>query len=210
MNKERVLAFFSNLYVLKKLHLRRSKKRLKNEEFSIISSNCIGGIIYNNLELRFLSPTINTAINSDEFAKMLGNLEYYMNLDPVESINDEFDCPCGKIGDVEIRFVHYSTFEEGRQKWNERKSRINYDNLYIILNDRDGITEEQIRGLKSVKCKNICVFASKDYPDIPYVYHFKNCSPDEVLLRSKITGLRGFETCFDYVKWLNDDNHFGE
>lgn len=35
------------------------KQQLQNQTPCIISSNCIGGIIYHDLQLPFLSPTIN-------------------------------------------------------------------------------------------------------------------------------------------------------
>ena len=33
-------------------------KRLKNKNFTLITNNCTGGVIYNRLGLKFLSPTI--------------------------------------------------------------------------------------------------------------------------------------------------------
>ena len=42
-----------------KFYERTLRTKLKNKDFSIICSNCIGGIIYNRLGQKFLSPTIN-------------------------------------------------------------------------------------------------------------------------------------------------------
>ena len=41
-----------------------------------------------------------------------------------------------------LYLVHYSSVEEGEKKWNERKQRINWDNIAIIDTDREGMTEE--------------------------------------------------------------------
>lgn len=41
---------------------------------------------------------------------------------PILPYNDEkFDFPTGKLGDIEIRFNHYKTFDEAVAKWDERK-----------------------------------------------------------------------------------------
>ena len=204
---------FDRIYLLKKSHIKKAKSRLENNDFTLLASNCIGGIIYNNLGVRFNSPTINLQINSDEFAKMVLNFDEYIKKE-IEFIEPENGMPVGMLGDVRITFTHYHTNEEALKKWNERKERINYDNLYIILNDMDGITEDQIRALGDIKCKNICVFTSKEYPDIPYAVYLKKYKKQEfvgnVLKKSRITGLRYFETHFDYVDWLNSDMHYGE
>ena len=38
---------------------KRKRRRLKNTDFTIISSNCVGTIIYHDMGLPFLTPTIN-------------------------------------------------------------------------------------------------------------------------------------------------------
>lgn len=37
----------------------RNKQLLKNKNFSLISSNCLGGFMLHNLNIRFNTPTIN-------------------------------------------------------------------------------------------------------------------------------------------------------
>lgn len=197
----------------KKIHIKNARKRIENKDFTLLASNCIGGLIYHNLGLKFLSPTINMQMYSNEFANFVLNLEEYLKKD-IEFLEPDNGVPVGKLGDMTIHFTHYKTNEEALEKWNKRKSRINYDNLYILLNDMDGITEEQIRSLGNIRCKNICVFTAKKYDDIPYTYSFPcfdgRSHVGNVLKKSKITGLRFFEKNFDYVDWLNSDMHYGE
>ena len=52
------------------------RKRLKNDNFSIICSNCIGGTIYNRLGKQFLSPTINLWFYQKDFLKFIQNIHY--------------------------------------------------------------------------------------------------------------------------------------
>lgn len=44
---------------LDKLISKRFQRNLRNDSFTILSSNCIGGVIYHRLGKQFLSPTIN-------------------------------------------------------------------------------------------------------------------------------------------------------
>ena len=53
-------------------------KKLKNNDFSIISSNCIGMFMYKDMELPYLSSTINLSIPMNDFVKMAENLRWYM------------------------------------------------------------------------------------------------------------------------------------
>lgn len=59
-------------------------KRISNSDFSIICSNCIGGVLYHYAGRKFLSPTINLWIRQDDFIKMICDLKYYMKQDIVE------------------------------------------------------------------------------------------------------------------------------
>ena len=102
----------------------KQRKKLKNDKFSIISSNCIGGIIYHRLGKQFLSPTINLFFNQKEFIKFAQNLRYYINL-PLEFIKSDFDFPVAKIDDITLYFLHYSNNDEAKEAWERRKTRIN-------------------------------------------------------------------------------------
>ena len=44
-----------------------------DSEFTIISSNCIGGVIYSDLHRKFLSPTINLFFSAKDFLKFVFN-----------------------------------------------------------------------------------------------------------------------------------------
>lgn len=64
-----LLRFFTNY------HMRNA---LKNRDFSIICSNCVGGVIYHELNLPFLSPTINLFIKPSDYIKFVSNLNFYL------------------------------------------------------------------------------------------------------------------------------------
>lgn len=183
------------------------QKKLKVSGFSIICSSCMGGVIYHRLGEKFLSPTVNLWINQKEFLKMVKDLKKYMKYDLIFINQTQYKFPVAKLNDIFIYFNHSKTNEEARELWNRRRERINYDNLYIIMYDRDGITKEEILSLQNVPCKNKVVFSDKSYPEIDYI---KTIKPN----LKKINGIslldkdlflrRTFEKKFDFVKWLND------
>lgn len=185
---------------------RIKQKRLKNNEFSIISSNCIGTFIYYDLELPYRSPTINLSIGMNDFVKMAENLRWYMEQEFIQAETNEV-CPVGLLGDVKIRFIHYKTFEEAVWKWNERKKRINWDNLFIAGAEKDGCTYETIRRFEQLPYKNKVIFTRVRYPEFPSAYYIKGFEKEKELgvitfFKQQFLKRRYLDD-FDYVKFLN-------
>lgn len=58
------------------------RKRLRTKKVRIVSSMCAGGILYHDLGLQFLSPTINMTI--EPFGLFCENLERYLSV-PIEA-----------------------------------------------------------------------------------------------------------------------------
>lgn len=56
---------------------RKDRNNLKVDNFTIFSSNCIGGIIYHSLNKKFLSPTINLYIQPSDYVEMLSHPKKY-------------------------------------------------------------------------------------------------------------------------------------
>ena len=71
------------------------KKQLKTHDFTVISQNCIGGVFYHDMGLKFLSPTIDLYIPEPDFIKFISNLEYYINTDL--EISDGENYPIGLL-----------------------------------------------------------------------------------------------------------------
>lgn len=118
----------------------RMKTQLREQNFSVISQNCIGGVLYHDMEHPFLSPTVNLYLSSADFVRFVLNLDHYLSLDPVMVWDETY--PVGYLEDIEIRFMHYHTCEEARQAWNRRKARINRDKILVLCTDMEGFTEE--------------------------------------------------------------------
>ena len=184
------------------------RQKLKNRNATIISSNCNGEFIYYDMRLRFLSPTINLSFDMNDYVKMLENLRWYMEQPVLPYKDDRFDFPCGMLGDIEVRFNHYKTFEEAVKKWNERKKRINWDNLVILGIDGDNCTYESIKRFDALPYKKKVIFTHKPYPEIQSSYYIKGFENNPggigVLIYFKKQFLvRRYLDDFDYVSFLN-------
>lgn len=183
---------------------KKLRNRLKNDRFSILCSTCIGGIIYHRLGKQFLSPTINMWMDQKEFLIFLENLDEALAQELI-FVKTKYDHPVGQIttkgGKVNLYFNHSKTEDEAEQNWIRRKARIDRDNLYIIMYDLDGLTEEDIWRLDRIKCKNKVVL-SQNKRDIPYVLTIEPKNGTNYLDKDRV-GRRTFERKFDYVSWLN-------
>lgn len=200
-----------NLSLLKRIEWRLYKeiKRffLRNRTPSIIASNCNGAFIYYDMKLKFMSPTINLSFDMNDYVKLLENLEWYMDQN-IEKYEDErFDYPTGMLGDIEIRFNHYKTFEEAVEKWEARKKRINWNNLFIIGIDGDNCTYESMCRFDALPYKNKVIFTHKPYPEIKSAFYIKGFEKESgvgVLLYFKKQFLiRRYLDDFDYISFLN-------
>ena len=143
---------------------KKKLNRLKNRDFTVIGSNCNGMFMYYDLGLEYLTPTVNLSIEMNDFVKMVKNLKWYMDQELTE-VKEEYKCPVGLLGDIRIYFIHYNSFEEGKLKWEERKQRINWDNIFIVGTERDGCTYETIRDFEQLHYKNKVIFTHVDYPE---------------------------------------------
>lgn len=190
-----------------RLYKNRKKRKLKNHDMTIISSNCNGEFIYYDMGLKFMSPTINLSFDMNDYVKFLSNLKWYLEQEIVEYNDERFDYPTGMLGDIEIRFNHYSTFDEAVSKWNERKKRINWDNLYILGIDGDNCTYESMVKFDQLPFKNKVIFTHKPYPEIKssfYIPGFEDNGGVGVLLYfKKQFFIRRYLDDFDYISFLN-------
>lgn len=154
----------------------RSKK-LKNKDFTIISNNCWGGMIYESYNLSKQSPTVGLFFMAPDYIKFVSDLKHYTSselkfIDPKQSrYVDELKTdarfghyPIAVLDDIEIMFLHAHSEEEARGKWDRRCSRINWDKLIVKFNDQNGCTEDDVITFSKLPHKNKLFFTIKDWP----------------------------------------------
>lgn len=186
------------------------RARLKNPDVSIISMNCTGGILYHDLGLRFNSPTINLYFPAEDFIKFCENMPYYLSLDQMTECLDPVIkgsriYPVAYLGDIKLFLVHYASVPEAQQKWNERKSRIQSDNIVIIATDRDGMTKELKNRFEKLPYPKVMFIHKPDeqHPNCFYLPGYEN--ETSVGIITDPAGWQGFRPIdqFDYVSLFN-------
>ena len=190
----------------RKLYCRTKKNRLKNKDFPIIASNCNGPIMYYDMRIRYLTPTVNLVIEMNDFVKLAENLEAYMEKEIVK-LESDVPYPTGMLDDIKIMFMHYPTFEEGVEKWNERKKRINWENLFIVGTEKDGCTYETIQRFDRLPYENKVIFTHIEYPEFSSAYYIEGFEErDEIGVLTNYKEQfwkRRYLDDFDYVNFLN-------
>lgn len=184
-----------------------NRKRLNNNNFTILCNNCVGGVILHELGERFNTPTVNLFFDSVDYIKFLENLNYYLQQKLVE-IGSTKDYPVAKLGDITIYFMHYSSFDEAKRIWEKRAARINKDNLYVIMVQQNGCTKEILRRFDNLPYKHKLAFVARPMPDIKCAYYIPDTEQpngdvmDLCQYKGKFTGKRWIDD-FDYVGFLN-------
>ncbi len=194
---------------------KKRRARLTNKNVTIISSNCIGGVIYKKLALKFLSPTINASIVPSDFIKLCKNLDYYLSDDAnIEEVKDSGkDYPVALLEDIYLHAEHYNSYEEFVDKWSTRSKRVNYDNLCLIMSERDGCTEEDLYEFDKLPFEHKVVFVKAPNDKIKSSFYIndsveicdgiKQVKPLTFLKEKGFTGERYIDD-FDYVSFLNN------
>ena len=191
----------------RKKHIEQMRMKLVNGNISLISSNCNGACILHDLHVPFNSPFVNLWMKPDDFIRMLQNLKQYMSYELHFTEEEGIDYPIALLGDVRIYFQHYSTKEKTTEKWKERLTRLNYENLFILFTDRDGCTEQNLFDFDRLPFKNKVVFVHKPNKSIKsavYIQGFENEEAVGLLMnyRSEFS-YKKFYDDFDYVSWFN-------
>ena len=195
-------------------HRRRQMRlALTNHDFSFFTPNCMAGILMHDLGLRFLTPTVNLMMKQTDFLQFMLNLDQYLKGEFRFFVYTEYSCPCAHLHcdglpDVDVHFIHFHTREEAERKWRERAERINRDNMFVLLEERDGITRTDLERLGSLRAKGVLAFTCNPYPDIPYCVYLPQYHSDgevgNILKKTIWDDSREYEHIFDFVKWFND------
>lgn len=204
------------------LAINKRKAKLKNHDFTIISNTCVGGVMTHFVGEQFRSPTVNLIIWEEQFLTFCTHLKEYAAC-PVERLTEAEEKELetlpypkgvlrgGEFPDILLLFVHYKSFEEAKQKWEERYRRINYDNLYIVMDRGIEASDEIIDAFHALPYEHKVIFTHKeDLKRWPCSFKFTDYTPERFksgLLYQNIR--KGFRTYavvdeFDFVTWLNE------
>ncbi|MET3557538.1 uncharacterized protein (DUF1919 family) [Streptococcus rupicaprae] len=209
LNKERVKKAYRNWLRRDLTRRNRSNLLAVSEPISIISSNCIGGVMLHDLGLPFATPTINLYFEPKSYLAFVTDLDHYLKLPLKEKLGENKPYPVGYLDEkVVIHFFHYKNFATAKAKWEERAKRVNPNLLYLILTDRDGLTREDAAYFDSLPYPNKVLLTSKPYEglasvhDMGEAYRLGDSLMDLCQFKTKFSGRRYLDD-FDYVAFLN-------
>lgn len=169
----------------------------------------LGGVISHRVGERFNSPTVNLFMSHSDCVKLICNLKHYMEYEPV-FISTEYSYPVARVDDLIIHFNQYKSEEEAYSKWEERKKRIRYDRLYLIITAGDDLNKNELQAIERLEICNKVVFMRKRKESYDFIKVIKphkyrtdgfHCMDRTLLMKWS------FEKNFDYVAWLNEGMH---
>lgn len=205
--------------------------QVKHNNITLITESCYGGLIYHRYGLQFTSPFINIRINQYDYLKILENFEYYIKqplLPKQECVtSDKFSVTsmrkgidwgfCGfpvfLLGDVEINAVHAYDANDFQNKWNERKNRINFDNLFFMMVIESDEMAERFSALhfehklgfyyKDTGLKDILYLKEYGYHEVRYRYgyHFRKYIHNIMFMQDALNTI-------DVLKMLNFEDDY--
>lgn len=188
-------------------------KKLKNTHPTIISNNCWAGSVYRYYGLPYSSPTAGLYFFPDDYLRLCYNLRWYMGqeLKPL-SFNDarhkrqieekgQKDVPLGLLGELEIVFLHYPTFEEAAEKWARRVSRINWNDVRIKFSEMNGCSYHELRLFDELPFENKVLFTVDEHPELKSARHFKGYENVGQILNDTTF----FRKYLNLGQWMNSD-----
>ncbi len=132
----------------------------RDSDISIISNNCWGGTVCHTLGIECRSPFKNLFVREPDYLKLLARFRYYMGCDLTFlnyafSANSKKNYPVMLLYDIEVHCNHDTDPGEAAEKWNRRRIKINYENLFIEMYTESRETMEaflKIEGYKRKLC----------------------------------------------------------
>jgi uncharacterized protein (DUF1919 family) len=199
--------------LIKKIYSKWHKLLLHDDNFTIISNNCWGGIIYKYFGIRFQTPTVGMYFFADEYLKMLSDLRCYLQKKMIvtdytkskykDILEERGQHPLiGMLGDVEFVLLHYKTPEEAIEKWEYRVKRVNFDRMIVKFNDQNLCTSEHIKRFDRLPYENKICFAARAVDSCKSVVVFKEYSNDGWVKND--TKQKYWNRYFDIIKYLNN------
>jgi len=183
-----------------------NRKKLTNTSPSLFCSNCTGGVLYHWLGLQFRSPFINLFMEPDDFLFAMEHLDQFLSTEIIELHDSGLDYPVGlAYGNTKVHFMHYEDFDSAISKWNERKQRVDKNNMAVMLTNWKGQNYEVLERFDRLPFKNKVVFTNKPYPEIKSAFCLKGYTYGErnVYATQHINGKRYLDQ-FDYVGFINN------
>lgn len=189
-------------------------KRLMNPNFCIISRDCWGSRVYQELNLEYNTPFVGLFLFSPCYIRLLSNFHWFMDQDIVFVDESKYPTanelrktnyyPIGVLGgEVEVHFLHYKSVDDADEKWKKRSARVNYQNLFIAYNDKESFTEELLNKFENLPFQHKVFFTANKNFNTPSAVWISECAEkpyvDDLYKNSYLVHRH-----FDVIDWLNN------
>ncbi|HEX5238853.1 MAG TPA: DUF1919 domain-containing protein [Sphingomicrobium sp.] len=131
--------------------MKKQIRELDERNVSIVSNNCVAGILYEWAGLRKQTPTAGIYFTGDSYRHFLDDLskDRIDEWSKLESANlvfkDDQGCwALDRAAQGELVFLHYSSPDEAVTKWNRRMERLRGRTLLVISSIRDQIARDPL------------------------------------------------------------------
>lgn len=180
---------------------------LVTSKLSILTNNCWGGVVYQQLGLKVRSPLYNMAFDNDEgYIQFLQNAKDILTKERLLFEENGYNevskhvYPIYRLAGIRLRMLHDCDRDKVERKWYERTSRLNWDNIFVMMYSNNLKYIEEFSRLPYKK--KIC-FTSLEI-DIPYAYILpldKVC-PGRQLWEIVIDSVKGRYKLYDLMDLL--------
>ena len=209
MKVQRIKKWFKRVSGLDRYHQRRDHQRavrlheirsryfpalrqLVGPETSVITTNCFAGLIMQDLQLEYHSPTLGLYFMYPDYIEFLRHLEHYLKEAKITFV-EQSKYPLGNErhakakqwypiglldGKVEIHFLHYHTEEEAAEKWYRRANRVNMDDLLIIGMDQNLCTAKDVEDFDQLPFERKIMYSTHNLPQLKSNVYLKEFEGD--------------------------------
>lgn len=149
---------------------------------TIISNNCFGGRLYQDLDREYTTPTVGLFFIVADFVELCRNLRHYLteatltfkaesrsaHLNYKRDHDWRYHYPIGLLdGKIEIHFLHYKSEEEAREKWARRCGRVNWDNIVVTCLEINDIEASDFEAFETIPFTRKIFFTTEAHPGCP-------------------------------------------
>ena len=190
---------------LREKRFSRIRKTLRDKDVTLIANNCVAGCVLHDFGKRFDTPTVNLYIPFPDYIIFLKHIQKYAYAEIKDITNGESH-PVGLLGGViKLHFLHYKTFNEGVSAWKRRMERVHWDNMYVVLVERDGCSYQDLKDFEKLPFEHKVALTKRMYPKMKntfFMEDYVNCSEVGDIMRfNNLFGKRGYDV-FNWIHFL--------
>jgi uncharacterized protein (DUF1919 family) len=192
------------------------RARVHSRDFTIVSNNCWGAHIYQQLRIPYQTPFVGLFLAPTCYLTLIGRLRWFL-AQPLRFVRESrhaavnalrerqgLTYPIGSLGDeVEVQFLHYASEAEAAEKWKRRAQRVTSadSRLFFKFCDHGGINPRHLATFDAAPVAHKVCFVAQPAPQLKSAVLIPDTSdrhvPDGIALATISPRY------FDAAGWIN-------